>query len=68
MGENREPTGGGELAHGYRAKTVRSVAKTTAMDAQGTETNGYRPSTSEAKPAVRPAPPQAPAGDAGGSK
>lgn len=67
MGENQEPTGGGELAHGYRAKTVSSVAK-TAMDAQGTETNGYRPSTSEVKPAVRPAPPKPPAGDAGGSK
>lgn len=67
MAEDPGTTRGGELSHGYKAKTVNTTAKTTSMDAK-TETNGYRPTTSQTKPVSRPTPPKPPTGAAGGSK
>lgn len=59
-----DDTEGNSLSHGYKARPVKMVAKTTTMDAKGTETNGYKPATSQ----VRPTPPKPPAGEGGGSK
>ena len=67
MADDSGTTRGGELSHGYKAKTVNIAAKTTTAEAK-TETKGYRPTTQQAKPGTRPAPPTPPAGEAGGSK
>jgi len=66
MTDDRASDLGGDrsLSHGYKARTAQMVVKATAMDAKGSETNGYKPATSQ----VRPTPPPPPPGEGGGSK
>ena len=70
MGEISDTSGAEEnsLAHGFRARARSTTAKTVTMDAKGTETHGYKPSASEARPATPAKPPPPPTGNGGGSK